>query len=167
MCPADGLPVFGQRYTCRYPLRDWGIDRAECGRIITAAGLPLPPKSACFFCPAMHDIEVQLLLREYPELHALAIEMERLYRSGQHFRGDSTYSIKARHRTTRERLVVSLTAASRAHARQQFRATHNDAHRPREWELSVHRAVVGLGIDHTWYERRTSRGQDIRDCTEH
>lgn len=33
-----------------YALQDAGWDRAECGRRIVAEGLPLPPKSACFFC---------------------------------------------------------------------------------------------------------------------
>jgi len=33
-----------------YPLREWGWDRARCVEEIKAAGLPVPPKSACTFC---------------------------------------------------------------------------------------------------------------------
>ncbi|XRQ07579.1 hypothetical protein ACN3XK_65600, partial [Actinomadura welshii] len=33
-----------------YPLLDLGIRRTDCPRIIRSADLPLPPKSACWFC---------------------------------------------------------------------------------------------------------------------
>ncbi|MFG2006154.1 tyrosine-type recombinase/integrase [Spirillospora sp. NPDC048911] len=33
-----------------YPLLDLGIRRTDCPRIIRSAGLPVPPKSACWFC---------------------------------------------------------------------------------------------------------------------
>ncbi len=34
-----------------YPLLDRHMSRADCVDRITAAGLPVPPKSACWFCP--------------------------------------------------------------------------------------------------------------------
>lgn len=34
-----------------YPLLDLGLRRTDCARIIREAGLPVPPKSSCFFCP--------------------------------------------------------------------------------------------------------------------
>jgi hypothetical protein len=34
-----------------YPLLDLGLNRSNCVAIIERAGLPVPPKSACFFCP--------------------------------------------------------------------------------------------------------------------
>lgn len=34
-----------------YPLIDLGLSRNDCARIIASAGLPVPPKSSCFFCP--------------------------------------------------------------------------------------------------------------------
>ncbi|WP_253183416.1 hypothetical protein [Sphingobium phenoxybenzoativorans] len=46
------------RYHYRYPLREWGWDRARCAARIAAAGLPVPPKSSCFFCGAMKPDEV-------------------------------------------------------------------------------------------------------------
>jgi hypothetical protein len=41
-----------------YPLQEWGWHRIECARQIELAGLPVPPKSSCFFCPAMRKHEV-------------------------------------------------------------------------------------------------------------
>ena len=35
----------------RYPLLELGLSRADCEQIIRNAGLPVPPKSACWFCP--------------------------------------------------------------------------------------------------------------------
>ncbi|WP_284278920.1 hypothetical protein, partial [Sphingobium jiangsuense] len=34
-------------FECRYPLREWGWNRAACIARIEAAGLPVPPKSSC------------------------------------------------------------------------------------------------------------------------
>jgi hypothetical protein len=44
-----------------YPLQVWGWHRIECARQIELAGLPVPPKSSCFFCPAMKAHEVEAL----------------------------------------------------------------------------------------------------------
>lgn len=49
------------RYEYRYPLREWGWDREACADRIRAAGLPVPPKSACFMCGAMKPWEVHTL----------------------------------------------------------------------------------------------------------
>lgn len=34
-----------------HPLLDFGLRRSDCHHVIAAAGLPIPPKSACWFCP--------------------------------------------------------------------------------------------------------------------
>jgi hypothetical protein len=41
-----------------YPLMEWGWEREECKARIREAGLPVPPKSACFFCPNMKEHEL-------------------------------------------------------------------------------------------------------------
>jgi hypothetical protein len=41
-----------------YPLMDWRMDRAACERVIRDAGLPVPVKSACWFCPASKKHEI-------------------------------------------------------------------------------------------------------------
>lgn len=50
-------------YEHRYPLREWGWRRDDCARRISAAGLPVPPKSACFYCTAARPAEVRGLPR--------------------------------------------------------------------------------------------------------
>lgn len=59
-----------------YPLMDWGMDRAACERAIRDAGLPVPPKSSCWFCPASKKAEILWLREHHPRLleRALAIE---------------------------------------------------------------------------------------------
>lgn len=46
------------KYTHVYPLIRWHWDRERCKKEILAAGLCLPPKSSCFFCPNMKKGEV-------------------------------------------------------------------------------------------------------------
>ncbi len=50
-----------EHYRYAYPLREWGWDREESQRQIAAAGLPVPPKSACFFCPSSKPQELREL----------------------------------------------------------------------------------------------------------
>lgn len=59
-----------------YPLIEWDIDRDACKALILAAGLPIPPKSACFFCPSSTKTEVIELARRSPKLMARAIRIE-------------------------------------------------------------------------------------------
>lgn len=48
-------------YSFLYPLQIWGWDRGRCEEEIRKEGLPVPPKSSCFFCPAMKPAEVRAL----------------------------------------------------------------------------------------------------------
>lgn len=71
-----------------YPLLELGLRRTDCQRVITAAGLPVPPKSACWFCPMKRPTEWHELRRTQPELfeHACALEdqlVERRTRLGK------------------------------------------------------------------------------------
>ncbi len=63
-------------YTYRYPLQEWGWDRLECIKHILGGGLPLPIKSACFFCPATRPEELSWLYYHHPDLFMRAIELE-------------------------------------------------------------------------------------------
>jgi hypothetical protein len=65
-----------KKYTMRYPLVEWGWDREDCQREILAAGLPLPPKSSCFFCPNMRPHEIIALNTREPEKMARALALE-------------------------------------------------------------------------------------------
>ena len=64
------------KYEYRYPLVDWDMGRDECIETIKKAGLCLPGKSACFFCPASKASEIRQLAQNYPELIKRALEME-------------------------------------------------------------------------------------------
>lgn len=65
-----------------YPLIGIGIDtglqlrRDDCMRIIRDAGLPVPPKSSCFFCPFHRPAAWADLARETPELFEKAVALE-------------------------------------------------------------------------------------------
>ena len=65
------------KYLYRYPLIEWEMERENCIESIIAAGLPVPDKSACFFCPANRKPEILELQRRYPDLLERALKMER------------------------------------------------------------------------------------------
>ena len=55
---------------------DRGINRAECGRIVQRAGLEVPRKSGCYFCPGQPLSQWRDLWLNYPELYERAIALE-------------------------------------------------------------------------------------------
>ncbi|WP_225993414.1 hypothetical protein [Actinomadura rudentiformis] len=59
-----------------YPLLDLGIRRTDCPRIIRSAGLPVPPKSACWFCPFHRLSAWKDMRRDQPDLFAKACHLE-------------------------------------------------------------------------------------------
>jgi hypothetical protein len=59
-----------------FPLLEVGLRRTDCQRIIREAGLPIPPKSACWFCPMQRPEDWQNLRRTDPEKFAEAGELE-------------------------------------------------------------------------------------------
>jgi hypothetical protein len=60
-----------------YPLMEWGFDRERCKQIIADAGLPVPIKSACYFCPASKKHEIAWLREHHADLLERALEIER------------------------------------------------------------------------------------------
>lgn len=67
-----------------YPLQEWDLDRLGCIALIERAGLPVPVKSACFFCPASKKSEIVALRNTHPVLFARALAMEERSRVGKH-----------------------------------------------------------------------------------
>jgi hypothetical protein len=63
-----------------YPLLDHEppLRRIDCERIIAAAGLPVPPKSACWFCPFKRPATWSEMRRDRPDLFARACDLEHL-----------------------------------------------------------------------------------------
>lgn len=63
-----------EKFRYWHPLQEWDFGRNECIRSIERAGLKVPTKSACFFCPSMHPEEIMALPTDLAER---AIEIER------------------------------------------------------------------------------------------
>jgi hypothetical protein len=60
-----------------YPLIDLGMNRAACQAVIARAGLPVPPRSACWFCPYRRPAAWAEARRDTPGLFWRAVELER------------------------------------------------------------------------------------------
>lgn len=65
-----------KKYFYRFPLDELEMDRAGCVESISRAGLPVPPKSSCFFCPSMRKPEIIQLRQEQPVLLKRALHIE-------------------------------------------------------------------------------------------
>jgi len=59
-----------------YPLLDLRLRRWEIPEIIKRAGLPMPPKSACWFCPMHRESAWMTMRQERPELFQRACDLE-------------------------------------------------------------------------------------------
>ena len=68
----------------RYPLVEWGWGREYCRLVIERNGLPVPPKSACFFCPNQTEEELRTMAVDNPDLLRRAIAMEDGAIAGKH-----------------------------------------------------------------------------------
>ncbi len=80
-------------YDYGYPLMDWEWTREICQRVISGAGLPVPPKSACYFCPASKKPELVQLSVDHPQLFQQAVSLEDRYRAGKHWRGAAASTV--------------------------------------------------------------------------
>lgn len=65
-----------EKYTYRYPLIEWDMDREACVEALRSRGIPVPPKSSCFFCPASTVGEILDLQAKHPDLMDRALAME-------------------------------------------------------------------------------------------
>ena len=65
-----------KKYTNWFPLIEWEMDRDDCIKTISDAGLPQPGKSSCFFCPSMRKAEIFELKQSHPDLLKRALDME-------------------------------------------------------------------------------------------
>ncbi len=76
-----------------YPLIDAKIDRDGCIDLIKSEGLPVPPKSGCYFCPFNNHDRWKSLLESHPDLYQKSIELEE---NSKHFPRQKLNSIKLR-----------------------------------------------------------------------
>ena len=61
-----------------FPLIAAGIDRQGCIDLIKRHGLPVPPKSGCYFCPFQGRRQWQELRKIHPELFCKAQKLEQM-----------------------------------------------------------------------------------------
>jgi hypothetical protein len=61
----------------KYPLVELGIDREGCKKLIVEAGLPLPIKSGCYFCPFTPSKGWLDLLKKHHDLYEKAEALEK------------------------------------------------------------------------------------------
>jgi hypothetical protein len=61
-----------------HPLLDLGLNRQACKSVIKKAGLPIPRKSACYFCPFHRNAEWSRMRRDDSALFSKSVELERL-----------------------------------------------------------------------------------------
>lgn len=78
------VPEDDRKYEWWHPLVEWGLGRSECIEIIARAGIPVPRKSSCFFCPAMKKPEILGLKEEHPDLLRRALDVERTWQESDH-----------------------------------------------------------------------------------
>lgn len=62
--------------TTVYPLLTLRMSRDDCAALIRDEGLPMPPKSSCWFCPFHRNEQWQALRDKQPERFAKAVALE-------------------------------------------------------------------------------------------
>jgi len=72
-----GIPAQQPWTTRTFPLLDLGLSRRDCRKLIDTAGLPVPPKSACWFCPYSSTTQWRDRRQRTPELFESAVDLER------------------------------------------------------------------------------------------
>lgn len=90
----------------RFPLLEARVSRRDCEAWLVAHDYPVPPKSACSFCPYRTNAEWRWMRDNDPEAWADAIEIDRLIRN--------TPSMKEReflHRSLKPLAEVDLSTA--------------------------------------------------------
>ena len=60
-----------------YPLVDLRMTRQDCMNLIESVGLPVPPKSSCFFCPFHTLAKWREMKRDEPEIFESAVTLEK------------------------------------------------------------------------------------------
>lgn len=70
-----------------YPLLNLGLSRVGCMQVIHDAGLQVPPKSSCFFCPFHKTLVWAELRRDRPDLFDKAQQLEDVMIAKQEARG--------------------------------------------------------------------------------
>ena len=98
-----------------FPLLDPDIDLSlsQCGQVIRDAGLPLPPRSSCYFCP-FHKVGTWAeMRRDDPGLFAQAVHVETTINQRRTARRCDLSGQRAEHDTTRNEYVFDAGTRER------------------------------------------------------
>lgn len=92
-----------------YPLLDHDppLRRQDCERIITAAGLPVPPKSACWFCPYRRPSTWAETRRDRPAVFDRACALEDLLNTRRTLLGKDPVWLTRFNRPLRQAVAVA------------------------------------------------------------
>ena len=91
----------------RYPLIEWGWDRAECQKQIRRYGKPVPIPSNCMLCPFKNEVELVHLYRTSPLDFAVWEQLEAAKLEKWAHKGDKNFGVWGR-KTLKEALTVAL-----------------------------------------------------------
>lgn len=69
--------------TNTFPLVDARLTREDCKKIIADLGIPVPPRSACYFCPHHRDPYWKWMMADHPEEFRKAVEFDAKIRRSQ------------------------------------------------------------------------------------
>lgn len=94
-----------------YPLLTLGMNRTDCERVIREGGLPVPPKSSCFFCPFHSELVWQELRRDDPALFQRAQEIEDAVQARKASRGHRQVFLTRKGSQTGQRLSDVIATA--------------------------------------------------------
>ena len=75
------------KYRHWFPLKEWDWYLDDCIEAYKRHGLPVPPKSSCFYCPSSTKAEVKALAKDHPDLFERAVAIERNAEGLQTVRG--------------------------------------------------------------------------------
>lgn len=73
---SEELGLFGQRITCRHPLREWGWGIADVWSYLDEKGVCIPRRTDCGKCYGQRLSEWRDLLGQFPERYAAAEAQE-------------------------------------------------------------------------------------------
>ena len=83
----------------RWLLIEHDIDRQGCKDLITNAGLKVPPKSGCYFCPFQRISQWRKLRMNHPNLFCKAQKLESRNMTAREKRGKKPFSLRNDGRT--------------------------------------------------------------------
>jgi PP-loop superfamily ATP-utilizing enzyme len=76
-----------------YPLVDRRLTRWQCREIVERAGLAVPWKSSCWFCPYRSSVSQWALVQRYPDLVGMARELEDRINAERRRRGQDEIAV--------------------------------------------------------------------------